>query len=100
MRPDDRGRVVVEVSDTGEGIAPEHQQRVFERFYRVGSGPRGDGGTGLGLAIAARVAELHGGTLTVDSRLGEGSRFRFDLPPAPSCDRSVNDRDGGARPGT
>ncbi|MEJ2288634.1 MAG: ATP-binding protein [Deinococcales bacterium] len=95
------GRVAVEVRDTGEGIAPEHQPRIFERFYRVGDGTsRAGDGAGLGLAIAARVVELHGGSLSVVSRLGEGSRFRFDLPPAPRRDRSVNDRDGGANPGS
>ncbi len=76
------GRVSVVVRDTGEGIAVEHQARIFERFYRVDDDSRGPGGAGLGLAIAARVVELHGGTLTVDSRPGEGSRFAFDLPAA------------------
>lgn len=98
LRPGEGGQVVVEVCDTGEGIAPEHQRRIFERFYRVGGGSRTDGGAGLGLAIAARVVELHGGTLTVDSRPGVGSCFRFGLRAAPARDRSVNDRDGGARP--
>ncbi len=97
------GRVVVEVSDTGEGIAPEHQRRIFDRFYRVGGGASsvsgiGGDGAGLGLAIAARVVQLHGGTLSVESRLGEGSCFRFDLPPASRRDGSVKDRDGGASP--
>jgi len=96
LSQDARKRVVVEVRDTGEGIAPEHQQRIFERFYRVGGGTRG-GGAGLGLAIAARVVELHGGALTVDSRPGEGSRFAFDLPAAPPRDPSVNDRDVAVR---
>jgi len=79
------GRVQVSVRDTGEGIPARHQARIFERFYRVGDDARGPGGAGLGLAIAARVVELHGGTLTVESRPGEGSRFCFDLPAAGSA---------------
>jgi len=76
------GRVGVSVRDTGEGITEEHQARIFERFYQVGGGARGATGAGLGLAIAARVVQLHGGSLTVESRPGEGSLFRFDLPAA------------------
>jgi len=78
------GRVCVSVCDTGEGIAPEHQARIFDRFYQVRTGARGQEGAGLGLAIAARVVELHGGTLEVASRPGEGSRFTFDLAAASS----------------
>jgi PAS domain S-box-containing protein len=67
--------VTVEVSDTGEGIAEEALPHVFDRFQR-GEG----GGTGLGLAIVREYVELHGGTVSVDSRRGEGSTFRFTLP--------------------
>jgi len=97
VRSGEAGRVAVEVCDTGEGIAPEHQSRIFERFYRAGGGTRSDGGAGLGLSIAARVVELHGGELTVDSRPGEGSCFRFTLLAVSSRDRSVTGRDGSAR---
>ena len=90
------GRVEVSVADTGEGIPVEQQSRIFERFYTGGA--RRGGGAGLGLAIAARVAELHGGKLTVASRPGRGSRFTFDLPVAPR-EGSVMDRDGSVRPG-
>ncbi len=98
LRSDDAGRVHLEVRDTGEGIAPEHQARIFERFYRVGGGARpGSSGAGLGLAIAARVVEVHGGRLRVESSPGEGSAFAFDLPAAPRRDASVKGRDGGVR---
>ncbi len=71
----------VSVSDTGEGIAPEHQQRIFGRFEQVGrTHGGGEKGTGLGLAISRELVELHGGTLVVESELGMGSTFRFTLP--------------------
>ena len=78
--------VVVTVADTGAGIAPEALAHVFERYYR-GEGPRTRGtGTGLGLAIARAVAQAHGGTLTAQSRPGEGATFRLaisiETPPA------------------
>lgn len=82
-------RVGVSVRDTGEGIPLEHQARVFERFYQVGGSARahvgagGAVGAGLGLSIAERVVQLHDGTLSVESRPGEGSCFTFDLPAAP-----------------
>lgn len=67
------------VADTGEGIPSEYQSRIFERFYRVpGQSPAG--GAGLGLAIAKDIVEAHGGTIRVDSKPGEGSRFIFTLP--------------------
>ena len=66
------------VKDTGSGIASEHLTRIFERFYRM-SKDRGRG-TGLGLHLCRRIIEAHGGTITVDSKLGEGSRFIIHLP--------------------
>jgi signal transduction histidine kinase len=69
------------VSDTGPGIAPEHQRRIFDRFYGVDeSRTRGVGGSGLGLAIAKWIAEVHGGTIGVDSAVGKGSTFTVRLP--------------------
>jgi signal transduction histidine kinase len=69
------------VADTGVGISPEHQQRLFrkfEQFHRVeGSGERG---TGLGLAIARQLVELHGGTIRAASEVGRGTTFTFTLP--------------------
>ena len=73
--------VVVEVMDTGLGIAPEHQQRIFERFYRVDAArSRDSGGTGLGLAIVKHIAQAHGGEVTVRSAPGRGSTFTLRLP--------------------
>ena len=71
---------VLMVSDTGVGIAVEDLSRVFDRFYRVsGSDPRSRG-TGLGLAIAKRIVEAHGGSIAVESRVGQGSTFTVRLP--------------------
>ncbi len=75
--------VEVSVSDTGEGIPAEDLPHIFERFYRVDkSRARVTGGSGLGLTIAKRLVEAHGGTITVQSKLGKGSRFSFTLPIA------------------
>ncbi|HEX5757746.1 MAG TPA: ATP-binding protein, partial [Thermoanaerobaculia bacterium] len=77
----DGDRAVVEVRDTGIGIPPEALPRLFERFYRVDKGrAREEGGTGLGLAIVKHVAQSHGGTVAVESRPGQGSTFRVELP--------------------
>jgi len=79
-----RGKwVEVSVSDTGEGIPAEDLPHIFERFYRVDkSRARATGGSGLGLTIAKRLIEAHGGTISVQSKVGEGSRFSFTLPVA------------------
>ncbi len=75
------GRVVVEVEDTGPGIAPEHLERVFERFFQVDpSMTRREGGTGLGLALSREFVHLLGGELTVRSEVGRGSVFAVSLP--------------------
>ena len=77
----DDDRAVVSVSDTGTGIAPQHLERLFERFYRVDAGrSREVGGTGLGLAIVKHLARQHGGEVSVESELGTGTRFTIDLP--------------------
>ena len=71
----------VSVSDTGPGIAPADQQRIFEEFRQAdSSSTRKKGGTGLGLSIAKRIIELHGGRIGVDSTPGRGSTFWFTLP--------------------
>jgi two-component system phosphate regulon sensor histidine kinase PhoR len=76
----EQARVRVFVCDTGPGIAPEHQRRIFERFYRVDAGrSRELGGTGLGLSIVKHLVEALGGTVTVESRVGAGSTFSFTL---------------------
>jgi signal transduction histidine kinase len=71
----------VSVADTGPGIAPTDLNQLFDRFYRTDpSRARSTGGTGLGLTIARQLVEAHGGTIGVDSKLNEGSRFFFELP--------------------
>ncbi|MFN2597968.1 MAG: sensor histidine kinase [Pyrinomonadaceae bacterium] len=71
----------VRVADTGEGVAPEHLPRIFERFYRVDKArSRALGGTGLGLAIVKHLARAHGGEVRVASTPGEGSIFTVELP--------------------
>ena len=78
------GITTVVVEDTGTGIPAADLPRVFERFYRVDEArSRATGGTGLGLAIVKHVAELHGGRVEVESRLGEGSTFRLHVPSVP-----------------
>ncbi len=76
-----RGKLMLAVRDTGVGIAPEHQQRIFERLYRVdATRDRATGGSGLGLAIAYRAAQGLGGHIELDSALGKGSEFRLVVP--------------------
>jgi heavy metal sensor kinase len=75
---------VVEVRDTGPGIAAAHRERIFERFYRVDEGrSRSAGGTGLGLATTRWAVEANGGHIELESKEGEGSLFRIVLP---ACD--------------
>jgi signal transduction histidine kinase len=78
-------RVRLCVADTGEGIPAGDLPVLFERYYRaerIGGANRVSGHGGLGLAIARRIVDLHGGTLTVDSAAGQGTRIGFDLPLA------------------
>ncbi len=77
------GFVVFTIADKGPGIPQQEQARIFERFYRIPSAHGGVPGTGLGLAIARDIVEAHGGSITVQSRSGEGSEFSFTLPCAP-----------------
>jgi signal transduction histidine kinase len=77
----DRGRLVVDVTDTGIGMSEEDSQRVFEKFYRAKDPRVGKiKGSGLGLAIAREVVRLHGGDITVQSELDKGSTFTLVLP--------------------
>ncbi len=73
--------VVIEVADEGSGIAPEHQHKIFHRFYRVDEArSRAEGGVGLGLAIVKWAVERTGGTVELESEVGRGSVFRVRLP--------------------
>jgi two-component system sensor histidine kinase ChiS len=79
--------VLIEVGDTGRGIAPDHHELIFREFAQVdSSASRGHHGTGLGLTIARRYVELHGGRIWVESELGRGSRFFFTLPCAKAAE--------------
>ncbi len=72
---------VFEVEDEGFGIAKEHFPRLFERFYRIEkSRSRDEGGTGLGLSIVKHIAQVHGGTVEIESELNKGSIFRIKIP--------------------
>jgi two-component system OmpR family sensor kinase len=78
-RTDDSVRIVV--ADTGPGIAPADEHRIFERFYRTDrSRSRESGGSGLGLSIVAAVVATHGGTVRVDSAPGGGTSFTVEMP--------------------
>jgi len=78
------GVAQVSVADTGVGIAPEDHAAVFEEFRQVGTDyARKHEGTGLGLALARKFVELHGGTIRVDSQLGQGATFTFTIPVTP-----------------
>lgn len=76
-------KVIVRVTDNGEGIEKQHLPRLFERFYRVDkSGARAGGGSGLGLSIVKHIIEAHDEAIYVDSKFGKGSEFSFTLEKA------------------
>jgi len=77
------GEVFLQVSDRGFGIAPEEQELIFDQFYRAKSADAGGvQGAGIGLALVKRIMQAHGGTVTLESQLGEGSTFRLTFPEA------------------
>ncbi|MEW6495351.1 MAG: ATP-binding protein, partial [Cyanobacteriota bacterium] len=85
-------QAVIQVQDTGIGIPPQEQSRIFDRFYRVSSDrSRHTGGSGLGLAIARAIVQAHQGSIQVQSELGKGSTFTIRFPlgvPSPESTRS------------
>lgn len=84
------GDISFSVADQGHGIAPEHMNRLFERFYRIKSvSSKHIGGTGLGLPIVRRIVESHGGHIWAESAVGKGTTFHFRLP-APSLGEEEN----------
>lgn len=90
-------RAVLEVEDTGIGITPEDQRRLFEPYEQADSSMTSMGGIGLGLSISRQLAELHGGSLEVKSEPGKGSIFRLSLPLAPeSAPAAIVSVRGGA----
>ncbi len=91
---DSDGHVALSVLDNGQGIAPEHQDRLFTPFDRLGAEATGVEGTGIGLALTRALAEMMGGTVTVVSAPGEGSTFILTLVSAPAADAQLASFDG------
>jgi two-component system, OmpR family, phosphate regulon sensor histidine kinase PhoR len=88
--------MILEVEDTGIGISPQYQQRVFERFYRVDKArSQSMGGTGLGLSIVKNIAERHNGVVSVSSQLGRGSTFVYRMACAQHDKDYGKDLDAG-----
>jgi signal transduction histidine kinase len=77
------GTAVITVSDSGQGIAQEHLEHLFKRFYRVSETSTGTRGTGLGLYICRQIVEAHSGKITVESTVGKGTTFQITLPCEP-----------------
>jgi len=73
--------VIFSVADSGEGVAPEHLARLFDKFYRAPG--QAATGAGLGLAIAKEIVDAHGGGMEARSRPGQGTEFLFHLPLKP-----------------
>jgi len=79
-----KNKVRIEIVDTGRGIPEEHRERIFDRFYRVDPDrSRKSGGTGLGLSIVRQIVQAHGEQIRVESTMGRGTRFSFELPYVP-----------------
>ena len=81
---DNRREVILNVSDNGHGIPEDNLNLIFERFYRA-SHPRFGAGNGIGLALVKRYAELHGGNVSVESKLGQGTKFTVSFPMIDDC---------------
>jgi signal transduction histidine kinase len=87
-------QIVITIADQGIGIAPEHLNRLFEKFFRVKMGAaKATIGSGLGLPIARSIVEAHGGQIWAESQLGQGSTFYVALPLPPSgTERDISSR--------
>jgi signal transduction histidine kinase/CheY-like chemotaxis protein len=87
-----QSEVIIKVTDTGSGIAPEDRNKLFQPFSQVDASPtRKTGGTGLGLSISRRLVELHGGVIDVISEVGQGSTFFFTLPLPQVAEKRIPD---------
>ena len=82
------GSAEICVRDTGSGIPPEHLPRVFDRFYRADPS-RSAGGTGLGLALAKSIVDLHGGSATIQSQVGQGTTVTLTFPRQAGSESNV-----------
>ncbi len=92
------GRLRIEVTDTGIGIPDNKREVIFQSFEQIGTSvAREYGGTGLGLGIAKRLVELHGGELTVSSKVGQGSTFSFTLPTSDLSSQEDKTIEAGSR---
>lgn len=85
------GLARISVKDEGIGLTDEQRRHIFEKFYRVDASNSAPGGTGLGLTIAKLIVEQHGGSIEVDSEVGEGSVFTFTVPLAPTHELAYSD---------
>ncbi|CAK0770714.1 two-component system, cell cycle sensor histidine kinase PleC [uncultured Gammaproteobacteria bacterium] len=95
-RPDENGAVALAVADTGRGIAPDQIDRVLHPFEQIDNRyGRSAGGTGLGLALVKGLAELHGGTIRLDSTVGVGTTVTVLFPPPPAVDGIPDDDETG-----
>jgi signal transduction histidine kinase len=87
--------LVVTVTDTGIGVPPEDQEKIFDSFQQGGRGPAREEGTGLGLTLCRKIVALFGGRMWLDSKVGEGSTFGFAIPTATrTAEVSTEQRDG------
>jgi two-component system OmpR family sensor kinase len=90
VEPEGEGAVIT-VADNGPGMEPEEAAQIFERFYRSDpSRSRAHGGAGLGLSIVSAIVASHGGTVSAQGRVGEGSTFTVHLPPGPPEEEQVS----------